>query len=157
GHQEVARAGLPRSRHGSHLRVRGARHASHGRRGLEGQLRARERPERVAGQDRRVGGNRITTRTSLRAQLPPHNVGGFSSAVLIYRPLTSVLQVIALTDGTTQQLAPGTGTSEPVPSALPGELLHAIEAFCEAPTLRKRRNSFVQIVRWTRVGQSKAT
>jgi site-specific recombinase len=34
-------------------------------------------------------------------------------------------------------------------------LVHAIEAFCAAETLRKRRASFVQIVRWTREGRTR--
>ena len=59
-----------------------------------------------------------------------------------------------MTDGSAQQLAP-TETSGQSTSALPGELLHAIEAFCAADTLRKRRNSFVQIVRWARAGQTR--
>ncbi|MGO9520484.1 MAG: hypothetical protein ACLPND_25885 [Candidatus Korobacteraceae bacterium] len=58
-----------------------------------------------------------------------------------------------MTHGPTQQLALA-GTSGQGPSPLPGDLLHAIEAFCAADTLRKRRASFVQIVRWTRAGQT---
>jgi len=60
---------------------------------------------------------------------------------------------LRLTDSTPQQLA-GTGTFGQVPDLLPGDLLHAIEAFCAADTLRKRRASFLQIVRWTRGGQT---
>ena len=52
---------LPRSRHGSHLRIRGAGHAGHGRGGRQRQLGARERPEGVAGQDRGAGGDRLRT------------------------------------------------------------------------------------------------
>jgi site-specific recombinase len=59
-----------------------------------------------------------------------------------------------LTDGTVQQLA-STESSGQLPSALPGELLHEIEAFCAADTLRKRRASFVQIVHWTRHRQTR--
>ena len=33
------------------------------------------------------------------------------------------------------------------------DLRQSIEAFCQADTLRKRRNAFVEIVRWTRAGQ----
>ena len=43
------------------------------------------------------------------------------------------------------------------PAVIPGELLHAIEAFCAADTLRQRRKSFVEIVRWTRTGQARKT
>jgi site-specific recombinase len=62
-----------------------------------------------------------------------------------------------LSDGATQQFAPGTGASAQVPSVIPGDLLHAVEAFCAADTLHKRRTSFVQIVRWTRAGQTHKT
>src|SRR5208337_5097760 len=41
--------------------------------------------------------------------------------------------------------------------SLPNDLGHAIEAFCEAPSLRQRRASFVQIVRWTREGHRRTT
>jgi site-specific recombinase len=61
-----------------------------------------------------------------------------------------------LIDGPTQQLA-RTGTPGVVPSVIPGDLLHTIEAFCTADTLRKRRNTFLQIVRWTRAGRTRAT
>ena len=57
GDQEIASHGLPRPRHGGHLRVRSGRHAGHGCRGCEWQLRPRERSARVAGEDRRVGGD----------------------------------------------------------------------------------------------------
>jgi len=60
-----------------------------------------------------------------------------------------------LTDGTAQQLAP-IGASGQV-AVIPGELLEAIEAFCAADTLRKRRKNFVQIIHWTRAGQVRKT
>ena len=69
GHQEVARAGLPRSRHGSDLRIRSPRHAGDGRRRCERQLGTRNRPARVEGEDRGVGGNLvISDRSFQRAQ-----------------------------------------------------------------------------------------
>ena len=58
-----------------------------------------------------------------------------------------------MTDGTAQELAPGSASPNQVSSSqAPGDLRRAIEAFCEASTLRKRRASFVQILRWTREG-----
>jgi len=58
-----------------------------------------------------------------------------------------------LTDGTPPQLAP-TGPPRIESSAhLPGDLRHAVEEFCRADTLRKRRSAFVQLVRWTRAGR----
>jgi len=60
---------------------------------------------------------------------------------------------LRLTDGTAQELAPGSASPNQVSSSqAPGDLRRAIEAFCEASTLRKRRASFVQILRWTREG-----
>jgi len=59
-----------------------------------------------------------------------------------------------LTDGTTQQLAPNIA---PTSSQFPADLRRAIEAFCEADTLPKRRASFVQIVRWTRENRRSET
>ena len=58
-----------------------------------------------------------------------------------------------MTDGTPPQLAP-TGPPRIESSAhLPGDLRHAVEEFCRADTLRKRRSAFVQLVRWTRAGR----
>ena len=59
-----------------------------------------------------------------------------------------------MTDGTTQQLAPNIA---PTSSQFPADLRRAIEAFCEADTLPKRRASFVQIVRWTRENRRSET
>jgi len=61
---------------------------------------------------------------------------------------------LRLTDGTTQQLAPNIA---PTSSQFPADLRRAIEAFCEADTLPKRRASFVQIVRWTRENRRSET
>jgi len=60
---------------------------------------------------------------------------------------------LRLTDGAAEQLV-STGVPGPqVASAIPGELLHAIEAFCAADTLRQRSRNFVEIVHWTRAAQ----
>ncbi len=60
-----------------------------------------------------------------------------------------------MTDGTAPQLAPTGPPRIESPSQLPEDLRPAIEAFCQADTLRKRRIAFVQLVRWTRAGQRK--
>ena len=59
-----------------------------------------------------------------------------------------------MADGTTSQLAPQV-TPEPASLApLPDDLRHAVNAFCEASSLRKRLVGFIQIVDWTRAGRS---
>ena len=63
-----------------------------------------------------------------------------------------------MTDRTAQGLAPSMGTPDPAPvPRLPEDLRHSIEAFCEAPTLRRRCARFAEIVRWTREGRRSAT
>ena len=63
-----------------------------------------------------------------------------------------------MTDGTAQELATGTGSPNQVSSSqVPEDLRDAIEAFCEAPTLRRRRASFLQILRWIREGHHPLT
>jgi len=50
------------------------------------------------------------------------------------------------------------GTPDPAPvPRLPEDLRNSIEAFCEAPTLRRRCAKFAEIVRWTREGRRSAT
>ena len=61
-----------------------------------------------------------------------------------------------MTDGSAPQLAPTEPPRLESPAQLPEDLRAAIEAFCAADSLRKRRIAFVQLVRWTRAGQRKA-
>ncbi len=61
-----------------------------------------------------------------------------------------------MSEAAAQQITPGGKAPKLGPaSQLPGDLQQALATFCDAATLRKRRNSFVQIVRWTRAGQPK--
>ncbi len=61
-----------------------------------------------------------------------------------------------MTDGSAPQPAPTGPIWIESASRLPEDLRPAVEAFCQADSLRKRRTAFVQLVRWTRAGQRKA-
>ncbi len=62
---------------------------------------------------------------------------------------------MSATDSTGQQLAPEpTARSLVIPATVSPDLAALLRRFCEATTLHDRRSGFVQIVRWTREGDS---